>query len=36
MTSATAPRAAADPRRIDQSLPAFLWSVADFLRGDYT
>ena len=30
------PRAAADPRRIDQSLPAFLWSVADLLRGDYT
>ncbi|MCA2991690.1 class I SAM-dependent DNA methyltransferase, partial [Gemmatimonas sp.] len=35
MTSATAPRAAAEPRRADQNLSAFLWSVADLLRGDY-
>ena len=35
MTSATAPRAAAEPRRSDQNLSAFLWSVADLLRGDY-
>lgn len=34
MTSATAPRAA-EPRRADQNLSAFLWSVADLLRGDY-
>jgi type I restriction enzyme M protein len=35
MTSATAPRAAVEPRRADQNLSAFLWSVADLLRGDY-
>lgn len=35
MISATAPRAAAEPRRADQNLSAFLWSVADLLRGDY-
>ena len=35
MTSATAPRAAAEPRRADQNLSAFLWSVADLLRGDF-
>jgi len=35
MTSASAPRTAADTRRADQGLSAFLWSVADLLRGDY-
>ncbi len=35
MTSATAPRSAVEPRRADQNLSAFLWSVADLLRGDY-
>jgi type I restriction enzyme M protein len=35
MTSAPAPRPASEPRRADQNLSAFLWSVADLLRGDY-
>jgi len=35
MTSPTSPRTTADPRRPDQNLSAFLWSVADLLRGDY-